>query len=75
MDQDGAVSEVSHQGDGADVLEVIRRHARAIVLALGVVDLANPAAAPVTGRMRGTIEVLTYDISELTYFMPKRPET
>jgi hypothetical protein len=54
----------------ADVLEVIRRHTRAIMLALRAIDMAYPSAEVITNRMRGTIETLAVDLGELRWFMP-----
>ena len=52
----------------ADVLEVIRRHARAIRAALAAVDLAYPGGEIITDRMRETIQTLNVDTDQLRYF-------
>ena len=57
------------QAAAVDPLEVIRRHIRAIVLALGAVDLVNPAAETITFRMRGTCDTLRVDVDELRWFL------
>ena len=52
----------------ADPLTRIRLACQEITAALREVDQANPAATVITGRMRGTVETVAYDLSELRYF-------
>jgi hypothetical protein len=68
------VSNEHDQDQAADPLEVIRRHTRAIVLALRAIDMAYPGTETITHRMRGTIDALHVDLGELKFFMPKRTE-
>src|ERR1700678_4278505 len=53
------------QADTADPLTAIRQHATAITTELAKIDQAHPGAYVITTRMRGNIETLTYDLSEL----------
>jgi hypothetical protein len=59
-------------GQAEDTAASIRRYCRSIQNALRAVDLANPAATVITNRMRGTVENLLVDLSELRYFLPDR---
>ena len=56
-----------------DPLAEIRRHLRSITNELRRVDQANPGAEVITYRMRGAVDVLTADLGELRYFLPRRP--
>ena len=55
-----------------DPLEVIKRHARAIMLALTAVDLARPDCEPLTRQARAGIDIVLLAISEIGQYRPIR---
>jgi hypothetical protein len=55
----------------ADPLTAIRQHATAITTELAKIDQAHPSGYVITTRMRGNIETLTYDLSELRQFLTR----
>lgn len=57
--------------DQADPLTRIRHACQDIKAALRDIDQANANATLITDRMRGTLEVLSIDLTELKHFRPK----